>query len=80
MEEIFSRCEPIFCKFLLSDKFVTGKYKLVSEEVPILNLKDRSRVVYPNNSPVIKYKQNDESSCCFGILASDFAAVGGFYE
>ena len=48
-------------------------------EFPIVNLKDISRTVYPNNAPEVEYKQNDKIRCCFGILASAFAAIGDFY-
>ena len=42
-------------------------------------MKDRSRIVYPNNAPEVKYKKMDERSYCFGSLAFDFNAIDDSY-
>ena len=42
-------------------------------------MKDRGRVVYPNKSPWVKYKQKYERNCSFRSLEYDFDAIGGFY-
>ena len=39
-----------------------------------------SRIVYPNSATEVKYKQNDERSCHFGISEYAFEAIDGFYE
>ena len=59
--------------------FVTVKYKLVPEEVPVLNLKLRGRIFILYNSPEVNNEQNYEGSCFWGSLASAFAAIGDLY-
>ena len=43
---------------LLGEYFGIGIDELEPEEVPIGNLEDRSRTIFPNNTPVVKYIQN----------------------
>ena len=78
LEDIFSCRKPMSYNVLFRKEFVTVTYKVGPQEVPIENLNDISQTIHPNNSPVVEYKQNDESSCCFGSLESSFADIGDF--
>ena len=69
----------MLCNWIFSKEFLTGKNEFGSEEVPIIHFKDRGRIIYQNNRPLDKYKQNYKICWCFGIFASDFAAIGDFY-
>ena len=46
--------------FLSKEELVTGKEKLGSDPIPIVNLIDSSRIVYPNNSSLVNYTDNGD--------------------
>ena len=71
MGDNFSHSESKFYKILLSEDFVTGQQKLVTETVAILNVHDRSKIVYLKNTPAVKYTQNGDRVFYFGIFESD---------
>ena len=77
LENIYQ--EHMFYYSLLNKRFGTGE-KLGPGEVSIVKLKYRSRNIYINNEPVVKFKQKDERSCCFGSLTSYFNAIGDSYS
>ena len=54
VKEHFSYHKPMFYNCLLSEEFWTEIYILGSDTVPVGNLKDSCRIVYPNNIPEVK--------------------------
>ena len=52
-----SHMEPMLYNHLFSEELGTGKDKLEPEEAPTVELKDTSRIVYPNSAPEVKYKK-----------------------
>ena len=67
-------------KYLFRNEFGTRIDKLVPEEDPIWNLKDRSRFFYQKNSLVVMYIKNDDNGFCFDIMAFAFDTIGDSYS
>ena len=55
LEDNVSCSESMFYNHLFGEEFGIVKYRLGSDSAPIVNLKDRIRIVYPNNSIEVKY-------------------------
>ena len=55
-------------KEIFSEYFVTGQHNLGPELVPIGNMNDRNRILYPKSSLVVNYTKSCEIIFCFGGL------------
>ena len=54
-------------KHLFIEELGTGKDKLEPEEVPTVELKDTSRIVYTNSAPEVKYKKMINAVSILGV-------------
>ena len=77
VEETFSTIEPEFFKRLfetnIEDQAGITYYIFT---VPIGNAKERGKIEYKIQAPLVAYYQNASNSCCLSSLSYSFTASG----